>query len=132
MSVAKSVVQPGRRLRVVPCATERRNDPETCPRRPSSVNRYCSNNLDLNAAEVEFGVAMQSYGQRSGRLHPGSTEILEVLRELGYRLPGKRSLLESIYFAEQVQVYRSTLPRRAFPLWSEVLGVALRMGYRKS
>ena len=35
-------------------------------------------------AEVEFMLAMKEYKQRSGRMFPTWSEVLEVLRELGY------------------------------------------------
>jgi hypothetical protein len=60
-------------------ATEARNqsgrrrliDPTTCDR-------------DYSAAEMEFMQAIQSYKQKSGRMFPTWSEILEVLQGLGY------------------------------------------------
>jgi hypothetical protein len=50
----------------------RRNiDPTTCDR-------------EYSAAELEFMKAMRDYTQRSGRKFPTFSEILEVVRELGY------------------------------------------------
>ena len=46
-------------------------DPTTCDR-------------DYNAAELEFMQAMQQYKQRSGRMFPTWSEVLEVVRGLGY------------------------------------------------
>ncbi|GIW87747.1 MAG: hypothetical protein KatS3mg108_2071 [Isosphaeraceae bacterium] len=46
-------------------------DPATCER-------------DYNADELEFMNAMQEYKQRSGRMFPTWSEVLEVLRSLGY------------------------------------------------
>jgi hypothetical protein len=46
-------------------------DPTTCER-------------DSATAEREFMQAMQEYKQRSGRMFPTWSEILEVLRDLGY------------------------------------------------
>ena len=53
--------------------TGRRNlvDPTTCER-------------DYAAAELEFMGAMQEYKQRSGRMFPTWSEVLEVLVGLGY------------------------------------------------
>jgi hypothetical protein len=42
---------------------------------------------DLTAAEVEFSEAMQEYKQRSGRMFPTWSEVLEVLRDLDYEKP---------------------------------------------
>ncbi|WP_435016580.1 hypothetical protein TA3x_004148 [Tundrisphaera sp. TA3] len=49
-------------------------DPTTCER-------------DYTQAEREFMQAMQEYKQRSGRMFPTWSEVLEVLRELGYQKP---------------------------------------------
>lgn len=46
-------------------------DPTTCDR-------------DYNTAEVEFMQAMQEYKQKSGRMFPTWSEVLEVLQTLGY------------------------------------------------
>ena len=46
-------------------------DPATCER-------------DYSAAEMEFLRAMQEYKRSSGRLFPTWSEVLEVLRGLGY------------------------------------------------
>jgi hypothetical protein len=52
----------GRRRKVDPTTTER----------------------DYSRDELEFMQAMQSYKQSSGRLFPTWSEVLEVLRDLGY------------------------------------------------
>jgi len=50
----------------------RRNvDPTTCDR-------------DYNAAELEFLGAIQEYKRTSGRMFPTWSEVLEVVRDLGY------------------------------------------------
>ena len=46
-------------------------DPTTCDR-------------DYSAAEMEFMQAIQTYKQNSGRMFPTWSEVLEVLRGLGY------------------------------------------------
>ncbi|HWE39395.1 MAG TPA: hypothetical protein VG406_22785 [Isosphaeraceae bacterium] len=46
-------------------------DPTTCER-------------DYSAAEIEFMQAMHEYKSRSGRMFPTWSEVLEVLRSLGY------------------------------------------------
>ena len=47
-------------------------DPTTCER-------------DYSAAEMEFMQAIQTYKQRSGRMFPTWSEVLEVLQGLGYQ-----------------------------------------------
>jgi len=50
-------------------------DPTTCDR-------------DYTIAEREFMQAMQDYKHSSGRMFPTWSEVLEVLRHLGYEKPG--------------------------------------------
>jgi hypothetical protein len=50
-------------------------DPTTCER-------------DYSAAEVEFMQSMQAYKASSGRMFPTCSEVLEVLRSLGYEKVG--------------------------------------------
>jgi len=49
----------------------RKVDPATCDR-------------DYSAAELEFLGAMQEYKRTSGRMFPTWSEVLEVVRDLGY------------------------------------------------
>lgn len=51
-------------------------DPTTCER-------------DYSAPELEFMQAMHEYKQTSGRMFPTWSEVLEVLRSLGYEKPGR-------------------------------------------
>ena len=62
-----------------PSGTERRKtkrrrqiDPTTCER-------------EYNEAEIEFMHALDAYKRAAGRMFPTCSEILEVVRELGYR-----------------------------------------------
>lgn len=50
----------------------RQIDPTTCER-------------DYRPDEVEFMTAMDDYKRRSGRMFPTWSEVLEVIRDLGYR-----------------------------------------------
>lgn len=54
----------------------RQIDPTTCER-------------DYNEEELAFMRALDDYKRRSGRMFPTCSEILEVIKELGYRLPGQ-------------------------------------------
>ena len=73
-----------RRKENIPVAVERRQgerrekvarrrqiDPTTCER-------------DYSGDEIEFMQAMDAYKRRSGRMFPTCSEILEVIRDLGY------------------------------------------------
>lgn len=52
-------------------ARRRQIDPTTCER-------------DYTGDEIEFMQAMDAYKRRSGRMFPTCSEILEVIREMGY------------------------------------------------
>lgn len=67
-----------RRKQNVPVAIERRKvqrrrqiDPTTCER-------------DYTSEEIEFMQALDAYKRASGRMFPTCSEILEVIRNLGY------------------------------------------------
>ena len=77
-----------RRKKDLPVAVDRRKgarrnkvqrrrqiDPTTCER-------------DYTADEIEFMQALDAYKRSSGRMFPTCSEILEVVRNLGYRKPG--------------------------------------------
>ena len=55
-------------------ARRRQIDPTTCER-------------DYSADELEFMQAMDAYKRSSGRMFPTCSEILEVVRALGYKRP---------------------------------------------
>lgn len=57
-------------------------DPTTCDR-------------DYSVAEREFMQAMQDYKHRSGRMFPTWSEVLEVLRDLGYEKPEQYASCEN-------------------------------------
>lgn len=70
--------QADRRKTNAPVAVERRKtqrrrqiDPTTCER-------------DYSSDEIEFMQALDEYKRRSGRMFPTCSEILEVIRSLGY------------------------------------------------
>ncbi|HEV7278778.1 MAG TPA: hypothetical protein VGN57_01090 [Pirellulaceae bacterium] len=79
-----------RRKETQPVAVERRKvqrrrqiDPTTCER-------------DYSDEEVEFMQALDAYKRRAGRMFPTCSEILEVLRDMGYvrMTPEQRSWLD--------------------------------------
>lgn len=71
--MSESVLNPGSVATPHSNRVERRRqiDPTTCER-------------DYTADEVEFMKAMDDYKRRSGRAFPTWSEVLEVVRELGY------------------------------------------------
>ncbi|MDG3002294.1 hypothetical protein [Paludisphaera mucosa] len=56
-------------------------DPTTCER-------------DYSEAELEFMLAMDAYKQRSGRMFPTWSEVLEVIKSLGYEKPAEEGLID--------------------------------------
>ena len=70
---AKATAQATRAAKARNASTRRRLvDPTTCDR-------------DYSAQELEFMQSMQAYKLSSGRMFPTWSEVLEVLRSLGYQ-----------------------------------------------
>lgn len=72
-----------RRKKDVPVANERRAAPRRKVQRrrqidPTTCERDYSND------EIEFMHALDDYKRRSGRMFPTCSEILEVIRDMGY------------------------------------------------
>lgn len=70
-SAATAVVEPRKLERRAKVNRRRQIDPTTCER-------------DYTDDEVEFMNAMNTYKRTSGRMFPTCSEVLEVLRGLGY------------------------------------------------
>ena len=71
-----------------PVAQERRQAPRRkVPRRRQIDPTTCER--DYSDQEIEFMQAMDAYKRSSGRMFPTCSEILEVLRDLGYQQVGK-------------------------------------------
>ena len=69
-----------RRVRDVPVAVDRRKgDRRQGPRRKRSMNQY-----DLEAETLEFINAINRFKESSGRPFPTWSEVLGILRDLGY------------------------------------------------
>ena len=71
VNVERRVVQ--RRVKV---NRRRQIDPTTCER-------------DYKSEEIEFMSAMDNYKRSSGRMFPTCSEVLEVIKSLGYEKPAK-------------------------------------------
>ncbi len=77
-----------RRTVDAPVAEERRQAPRRkTPRRRQIDPTTCER--DYSDQEIEFMQAMDAYKRSSGRMFPTCSEILEVLRDLGYQQIGK-------------------------------------------
>ena len=70
--------QGDRRKKNVAVAVERRKKPRRRQIDPTTCERDYSNE------EIEFMHALDDYKRRSGRMFPTCSEILEVIRDLGY------------------------------------------------
>ena len=79
-----------RRKESVPVAVERRKterERRKVPRRRQIDPTTCER--DYSADEVEFMQALDAYKRANGRMFPTCSEILEVIRDMGYvRIPG--------------------------------------------
>jgi hypothetical protein len=75
---------PDRRVRQIPVAVERR----VCERRAKVSRRRqidpTTCERDYSPDEIEFMSAMDDYKRRSGRMFPTCSEVLEVVKSLGY------------------------------------------------
>ena len=72
-----------RRKQQVSVAVERRQtERRKVPRRRQIDPTTCER--DYSAEEIEFMQAMDSYKRANGRMFPTCSEILEVIRSLGY------------------------------------------------
>lgn len=84
-----------RRTASVPVAEERRQAPRRkTPRRRQIDPTTCER--DYSDQEIEFMQAMDAYKRTSGRMFPTCSEILEVLRNLGYSQAGKSTELPAV------------------------------------
>ena len=90
-----------RRKRNIPVATDRRRAQNAAEKRKNSERRRLIDpttcERDYNDDETEFMKAMDRYKRENRRPFPTWSEVLEVLRALGYRrvaepgpLPGKK------------------------------------------
>jgi hypothetical protein len=93
---------PDRRKTNTPVAVERRKgerrkvqrrrqiDPTTCER-------------DYSNEEIEFMQAMDAYKRANGRMFPTCSEILEVIRALGYAKTGQPSPIAAAVAPENLE-----------------------------
>lgn len=61
--------------------------PASSPRRSAARRRHIDPTTcerDYRPEEIEFMQAVERYKRRSGRMFPTCSELLEVVRELGY------------------------------------------------
>ena len=75
---------PERRAEDVRVETERRQAPRRKVARRRQIDPTTCER-DYNQEEIEFMQALDAYKRAAGRMFPTCSEILEVLRDLGYR-----------------------------------------------
>ena len=67
------------------------------PGRRRSDDRRSAEEGEMNAEQFEFVMAIETYKKVNKRLYPTWTEVLEVVRQLGYRKVESRSIhLENV------------------------------------
>lgn len=76
-----------RRKKNIPVSVERRKAPRRRQIDPTTCER------DYNVDEIEFMQAMDAYKRSSGRMFPTCSEILEVVKSLGYMKPAPEAEL---------------------------------------
>jgi len=72
-----------RRKKNEPVAVERRQGPRRKVQRRRQIDPTTCER-DYSDPEIEFMQALDAYKRRSGRMFPTCSEILEVIRDLGY------------------------------------------------
>jgi hypothetical protein len=107
----KKSEKPDRRKQSIPVAAERRQiERRKVPRRRQIDPTTCER--DYSGEEIEFMNALDDYKRRNGRMFPTCSEILEVVRGLGYerRMPQQP---EPQALAEQASPAVTPLPATA-------------------
>jgi len=83
-----------RRQDSTPVAEERRQEPRRkAPRRRQIDPTTCER--DYTNDEIEFMQALDDYKRKNGRMFPTCSEILEVIRDLGYQRPCDEDQLDA-------------------------------------
>jgi hypothetical protein len=87
--LSTTAIQTDRRKRVIPVATDKRRAQNAAEKRKNSERRRLIDpttcERDYNDEETEFMKAMDRYKRENRRPFPTWSEVLEVLRSLGYR-----------------------------------------------
>lgn len=125
---------------------KKRPEPEDVPERSSestpqgpkrkkklAVRTHTPRPDELSRETFEFISAIDDYKRRHMRSFLGDREVLVVMRELGYSVPGAPEepgeSEEKAYAAARAR-YRVE-KGRLFPTWSEVFGLLMELGYTR-
>lgn len=83
--------------------TQRRRqiDPTTCER-------------DYSGDEVEFMQALDAYKRKNGRMFPTCSEILEVMRELGYSRPDRNAGVVALIDTIEEKISETLSPEKLY------------------
>lgn len=76
-----------RRQESIPVPVERRQEERRKTQRRRQIDPTTCER-DYTSDEIDFMQALDAYKRRSGRMFPTCSEILEVVRSLGYVRPG--------------------------------------------
>ena len=84
---------------------------------------------DMSQDTFEFLAAIDEAKRKLMIAHPSLAQVLDVLRELGYGLPGKRAKKAQLSALESALEDYKKEHQRLFPNWSEVFHVARAAGF---
>ena len=119
----------GRRLFIPPLL--RAMCPQETPDAPKPSKPRIQKPDEMTGEVLEFLNALDDFKRREMTQHLPWQQVLEVVRELGYRHPKElKKQGELKRFEGALADYRES-HGRLFPNWSEVFSVVLEMGYRK-
>ena len=109
--------------------------PET-PAKKLNVRTHTPRPDELSRETFEFITAVDQYKRRHMRSFLEDTEVLTILANLGYHLPGSApsaapSKAEQAAYAEAKNEYR-VREGRLFPTWSEVFELLTQLGYERT
>jgi hypothetical protein len=117
-------------------STSARNNPDEERPKKLRVRTHTPRPDQLTRETFEFITAIDEYKRRNMRSFLTDGEVLEIVYDLGYRLPG-RSGLRRKPKADQIAGYLAARKRyriekgRLFPTWSEVFALLCELGYRR-
>lgn len=86
----------------------------------------------MSEETFEFLAAIDEAKRKLMIAHPTLSQVLDVLRELGYGLPGTRAKKAQLTALEGALAEYKQEHQRLFPNWSEVFHVARGAGFERA
>ncbi len=111
-------------------------DQDERPKKKLRVRTHTPRPDELTRETFEFITAVDEYKRRHMRSFLNDNEVLEILYDLEYRLPGCPDMHRKPS-EEQLAAYEASRHTyrvekgRLFPTWSEVFELLLALGYRR-